>query len=569
MPIGRDNWRETVLPQAQEIQRELVAAGIRVTLDERDERPGWKFSEWEMRGVPLRLEIGPKDIEKSPVLIARRDTREKQACRWTGSPRACATCWTRSSRTCSSARCSSATSTRSASTTYDAFKQVMEGRPGFVIAPWCGSADCEAQIKTDTQATIRNMPLGGSRAVRARASAATARRRPRRGSRRRTRSAGRIESRAVQVESACGYASACCASRLRPQFASSALATASRSSSSRVPPRETLARDDRRNASARWSRHQPHRALARVRGGDRLEARRVADRRQRGQELDRQRRRAPLRAIPAGRRARYGCRGSPARHGPRRAPSPTPRAPSPAPRASRSRDALDHARAGAAAGREPPAARDGLARARPDRRAAARRPPRQHVDGVDRACRRRRVRRCRRRARTCGSDPARAPPERRDRRRSSVESAGSRRAARRPAGERIEGDRGQPVDDVGAARPRRNTRATRDRRRARRRRRVVDRVQRTRRARAGRRSPRAPAARPPRAAAARADSTSATSRRPRARRCTVSRAIAASRVDRAVGREVGDQRVDLFRPTEALMATGRSYKRNGRNPRMS
>ena len=77
VPIGRDNWQETVLPKAQEIQQQLVGAGIRVTLDEHDERPGWKFSEWEMRGVPLRLEIGPKDIEKSQVLLARRDTREK------------------------------------------------------------------------------------------------------------------------------------------------------------------------------------------------------------------------------------------------------------------------------------------------------------------------------------------------------------------------------------------------------------------------------------------------------------------------------------------------------------
>src|SRR4051794_9419274 len=77
VPIGRDNWRETVLPRAQEIKAELVAAGIRVTLDDRDDRPGWKFSEWELRGVPLRIEIGPKDIEKSQVLTARRDTREK------------------------------------------------------------------------------------------------------------------------------------------------------------------------------------------------------------------------------------------------------------------------------------------------------------------------------------------------------------------------------------------------------------------------------------------------------------------------------------------------------------
>src|SRR5689334_4372695 len=79
VPIGRENWSETVLPRAVEIRQALAAEGIRVTLDERDERPGWKFAEWELRGVPLRLEIGPKDIEKSQVLIARRDTREKIA----------------------------------------------------------------------------------------------------------------------------------------------------------------------------------------------------------------------------------------------------------------------------------------------------------------------------------------------------------------------------------------------------------------------------------------------------------------------------------------------------------
>src|SRR6478672_8222695 len=86
VPIGRENWRETVLPKALEIQRALAAAGVRVTLDERDERPGWKFAEWELRGVPLRLEIGPKDIEKSAVMIARRDTREKQSLAMDGLP---------------------------------------------------------------------------------------------------------------------------------------------------------------------------------------------------------------------------------------------------------------------------------------------------------------------------------------------------------------------------------------------------------------------------------------------------------------------------------------------------
>ncbi len=78
VPIPRGNWRETVLPKAQAIRDELVARGVRVMLDDRDSQtPGWKFNEWELRGVPLRLEIGPKDLEKSQVVLARRDTREK------------------------------------------------------------------------------------------------------------------------------------------------------------------------------------------------------------------------------------------------------------------------------------------------------------------------------------------------------------------------------------------------------------------------------------------------------------------------------------------------------------
>src|SRR5688572_30160915 len=78
VPIPRGNWKETVLPKAQAIRDELVARGIRVLIDDRDSQtPGWKFNEWELRGVPLRMEIGPKDLEKSQVVLARRDTRSK------------------------------------------------------------------------------------------------------------------------------------------------------------------------------------------------------------------------------------------------------------------------------------------------------------------------------------------------------------------------------------------------------------------------------------------------------------------------------------------------------------
>src|SRR5437016_8796604 len=147
VPIGRDNWRETVLPRAKEIQAELTAAGMRVTLDERDERPGWKFAEWELRGVPLRVEIGPKDIEKAAVLVARRDTREKQSLPMDGlTAQLRALLGTIQETLLARAMQFRAEHTHRTSS-YDEFKQILEGRPGFVVAPWCGSAECEARIK--------------------------------------------------------------------------------------------------------------------------------------------------------------------------------------------------------------------------------------------------------------------------------------------------------------------------------------------------------------------------------------------------------------------------------------
>ena len=159
VPIGRDNWREAVLPHALEIKKELAAAGVRVHVDERDERPGWKFAEWELRGVPLRLEIGPKDIEKSQVLIARRDTREKNGVPMEGLAAKVKGMLSE----VQAAMLAKARAFRDQHTTrvgsYEEFKKIMDGRPGFVIAPWCGSAECEARIKAETQATIRNIPF--------------------------------------------------------------------------------------------------------------------------------------------------------------------------------------------------------------------------------------------------------------------------------------------------------------------------------------------------------------------------------------------------------------------------
>jgi len=160
VPIPRGNWQETVLPKAREIQQQLMAGGVRVMLDDREAyTPGWKFSEWELRGVPLRLEIGPKDLEKSQVLVARRDTREKLGVPMDGLVARIQGLLDEIQQNLLTRAIAFRDEHTQRADTYDAFKQAMEGRPGFVIAPWCGAAECEAQIKTDTQATIRNMPI--------------------------------------------------------------------------------------------------------------------------------------------------------------------------------------------------------------------------------------------------------------------------------------------------------------------------------------------------------------------------------------------------------------------------
>jgi prolyl-tRNA synthetase len=161
VPIPRGNWKETVLPKCEEIKAQLTAAGIRVKLDaDESQTPGWKFAEYEMRGVPLRLEIGPKDIEKNAVFAARRDTRAKASMPMDGLAGAIKSLLDEIQQALFDRAVKFRDEHTSRTDSYDEFKQIMEGRPGFVISPWCGEASCEADIKTETQATIRNVPRG-------------------------------------------------------------------------------------------------------------------------------------------------------------------------------------------------------------------------------------------------------------------------------------------------------------------------------------------------------------------------------------------------------------------------
>jgi prolyl-tRNA synthetase len=162
IPPRKGDWNEAVLPKSREVLAMLRAAGIRAHLDDRDtQQPGFKYSDWEMRGVPLRLELGPKDIEKDQCVLVRRDTREKAFTPLAGTPaRVKELLDSIQTDLLARARKFVAENTTRVSS-WDEFRQIMAGRRGFLIAGWCGDADCEARIKAETKATVRVIPLEG------------------------------------------------------------------------------------------------------------------------------------------------------------------------------------------------------------------------------------------------------------------------------------------------------------------------------------------------------------------------------------------------------------------------
>jgi prolyl-tRNA synthetase len=162
IPPRKGDVNEAVLPKARELQAALRGAGIRVHLDDRDtQQPGFKYADWEMRGVPLRLELGPKDIEKDQCVLVRRDTREKAFVPQAGLPGKVREILDAQQRDLlERARAFVAANTTRVSG-YDDFKQVMAEKRGFLVAGWCRTAECEARIKEETKATVRVIPLEG------------------------------------------------------------------------------------------------------------------------------------------------------------------------------------------------------------------------------------------------------------------------------------------------------------------------------------------------------------------------------------------------------------------------
>lgn len=150
--------KEGVLEKAKEL-KERLAKVVRVKLDDSDKMPGWKYSEYEMKGIPLRIEIGPKDIEKNQAVLVRRDNREKTIV----SLDEIETKVQEMLDIIHNSMLEEVTRTRDektyVATTMEEFEDIIENKPGFIKAMWCGDRACEDKIREVTGATSRCMPF--------------------------------------------------------------------------------------------------------------------------------------------------------------------------------------------------------------------------------------------------------------------------------------------------------------------------------------------------------------------------------------------------------------------------
>jgi prolyl-tRNA synthetase len=161
VPIFREEDRADVLQAAAAVGRELRAAGLRVRVDDRHEyRPGFKFNEWELKGVPLRIEVGGRDLAAGAVTVARRDTGEKKQIPL---PHAAVAMNEMLSDVQASlfdsARDEQERRTLRDPSGYDQMIEYLRDATGFVAAPWCGRRECEVRVKDESSATIRCLPL--------------------------------------------------------------------------------------------------------------------------------------------------------------------------------------------------------------------------------------------------------------------------------------------------------------------------------------------------------------------------------------------------------------------------
>ncbi len=161
VPITRKNGdNEAVMQTARSMMGKLKAAGVRVKIDDRDQvRPGFKFHEHEVKGIPVRLAIGPRDVENGTVEIARRDEKTKENISRDGLAEHVVKLLAEIQQNLFDRALAFRSEHTTDVDTYDEFKRILDEKGGFVRAHWDGTDETEARIKAETKATIRCIPL--------------------------------------------------------------------------------------------------------------------------------------------------------------------------------------------------------------------------------------------------------------------------------------------------------------------------------------------------------------------------------------------------------------------------
>ena len=151
---------DLISAKTKETLETLKNNGIEVVLDDRAEyTPGWKFNEWELKGVPLRIEIGPRDVKQNQVMLVRRDTREKLAVKQEETANAVTKLLEEIQNNLFNKAKKMLEENITTVRTYEEFQKVLKEKGGFIRASWCFNSTCEEKIKEETGATIRIVPF--------------------------------------------------------------------------------------------------------------------------------------------------------------------------------------------------------------------------------------------------------------------------------------------------------------------------------------------------------------------------------------------------------------------------
>lgn len=160
VPIRRSEAHRQAVDDAVDRVRDLLQPVARVFVDRREDKtPGWKFNEWELKGIPIRLEIGPRDVAKDQVTLVRRDTGERQDIAISSLQTAIPAILDEIQLNLFTTAKRMMEENTTLVNTYAELKQRVEANAGFNLAYWCGNSACETKVKAETHATIRCIPF--------------------------------------------------------------------------------------------------------------------------------------------------------------------------------------------------------------------------------------------------------------------------------------------------------------------------------------------------------------------------------------------------------------------------